>query len=186
MDKEWDEFTSCPVCFEGYEESGDHVPRLLPCSHTLCDKCVRELKEANRLRCPQDRQTYRASRKFPQNNYILKLIRDGKERRYRKCGHHGREINLFCRNEACQQELCSLCMIENHKKHDVEDLFSIKEVKLAEITKEIEKEEERFKDYKNKLNRIREGADEELSRALTEVNTKNEEFSVLLDERLSL
>ena len=185
MDKEWDEFTSCPVCFEDYEESGDHVPRLLPCSHTLCDKCVRELKEANRLRCPQDRQTYRASRKFPQNNYILKQIRDGKERRYKKCGHHGREINLFCRNEACQQELCSLCLTENHKKHDVEDLLLIKEAKLAEIEKEIEKEKEIFKDYKDKLNTIREETCEELSKTLAEVNTKKEELSALLNEKLS-
>ena len=185
MDKELDEFTSCPVCFEDYDESGDHVPRLLPCSHTLCDKCVRELKEGNRIRCPQDRQTYKASRKFPQNNYILNQIRTEKERRYKKCGHHGREINLFCRNEACLQELCSLCLTENHKKHDVEDLLSIKEVKLVEIAKEIKKEEERFKDYNNKLNIIREEADEELSKALTEVNRKSEDFSVLLDERLA-
>ena len=182
MDKEVDEFTSCPVCFEDYEEHGDHVPRLLPCSHTLCDKCVRKLKRGNRITCPQDRQTHKASLKLPQNNYILNQIRVEKERR---CGYHGREINLFCRNEACQQELCSLCMIENHKKHNVEDLISIKEAKLAEITKEIEKEKQMFKDYKNKLKTIREEADGELSRALAEVNTKKEELSALLDERLS-
>ena len=188
MDKEVDELTSCSVCFEDYEEHGDHVPRLLPCSHTLCDNCVCELMEENRIRCPQDRKIYQAdseTRKFPQNNYILKQIRDGKKGGFKRCEYHGIEINLYCRNKACQQELCSLCLTEKHKKHDIVDLLSIKEAKLAEIAKEIEKEEERFKDYKNKLNTIREEADEELSKALTEVNTKNEEFSVLLDERVA-
>ena len=31
---------NCPVCFEPYEESGGHVPRILPCYHTLCEVCV--------------------------------------------------------------------------------------------------------------------------------------------------
>ena len=83
MDKEWDEFTSCPVCFEDYEEKGNHIPRLLPCSHTLCDKCVRELKHGKRITCPQDRQTHETlteTHNFPQNNYILKQIHDEKKR----------------------------------------------------------------------------------------------------------
>ena len=188
MDKKVDELTSCSICFEDYEESGDHVPRLLPCSHTLCEKCVCELIDGNNITCPQDRKTCQAdfeTRKFPQNNYILKQIHDGKKRGFKRCVNHGREINLFCRNEACQQELCSLCLTENHKKHDVVDLLSIKEAKLAEIAKDIEKEQEKMKNYGDKINRIREEANEEFSKALIEVNTKKDEFSVLLDERLA-
>ena len=159
MDKEVDEFTSCPVCFEDYEESGDHVPRLLPCSHTLCDKCVCEIMDGNKITCPQDRQTYKKdseTRNFPQNNYILKLIRNAKDKGYKKCADHGREINLFCKNKTCQQDLCSLCLTENHKMHDVVDLLSIKEAKLVEITKEIEKEKENLKNYGDQIKRVHE------------------------------
>ena len=31
-----DDITNCPVCFEEYTEEGDHVPRILPCYHTIC------------------------------------------------------------------------------------------------------------------------------------------------------
>ena len=30
---------TCQVCFEEFEETGDHVPRLLPCTYTLCETC---------------------------------------------------------------------------------------------------------------------------------------------------
>ena len=36
MDREVDDSTNCPICFEPHEEAGDHLPRLLPCTHTLC------------------------------------------------------------------------------------------------------------------------------------------------------
>ena len=188
MAKEVDECTSCPVCFEDYQKSGDCVPRLLPCSHTLCNKCVCQLTHRNRIICPQDRQTFEAHgkrRKFPQNNYILKQIRDAKERNYKTCEYHGREINLFCRNDACQQEVCSLCLTQSHIKHEVVDLLSTKEAKLAEIVKEIEREEGIARNYGNKVNKIREEANEEISKALADVSTKKEELLTLLNERLT-
>ena len=188
MAKEMDECTSCPICFEDYQGSGDHIPRLLPCSHTLCNKCVCQLTHRHRITCPQDRQTFEAHgkrRKFPQNNYILKQIRDAKETIYKKCEYHGREINLFCRNDSCQQEICSLCLTARHKKHEVVDLLSTKEAKLAEIVKEIEKEEKIAKNYGNKLNKVQEEANEEISKAFAETNNKKEELLTLVNERLA-
>ena len=187
MAKEVDECTSCPVCFEDYQESGDCVPRLLPCSHTLCDKCVGKLLNGKKITCPTDRQTFEVhgeSCKFPQNNYILKQISDAKGKVYKKCEYHGREVNLFCSSSSCKQEICSLCLTESHKKHDVVDLLVIKEEKLVEIVKEIEKEKEILQKYGNKLNEVQEEANEDLSKTFAEVNTKNEELSTLLKERL--
>ena len=40
-----------PVCFESYEETGDHLPRLLPCTHTLCHTCVSAMIHCNTLVC---------------------------------------------------------------------------------------------------------------------------------------
>ena len=28
---------SCQVCFHEFREDGEHIPRLLPCTHTLCE-----------------------------------------------------------------------------------------------------------------------------------------------------
>ena len=29
---------ACQICLEYFEETGDHVPRLLPCTDTLCER----------------------------------------------------------------------------------------------------------------------------------------------------
>ena len=65
---------TCQVCFEEFEETGDHVPRLLPCTHTLCETCVGQMIQRDILECPECRQKYCASRgrkSFPQNKYII-------------------------------------------------------------------------------------------------------------------
>ena len=68
----------CHVCLEGFEESGDYVPRLLPCSHTLCHKCLGKLIQERYITCPECRTTHPTpeseDRSFPQNKYILTTL----------------------------------------------------------------------------------------------------------------
>ena len=45
--------TNCSVCFEPYEEKGNHVPLILPCLHTFCEKCIEELVNQKKLECPE-------------------------------------------------------------------------------------------------------------------------------------
>ena len=70
----------CHVCFEGFDESRDCVPRLLPCSHTLCHRCLRKLTRERSVTCPECRTTHITSeseeRSFPQNSYILTILRE--------------------------------------------------------------------------------------------------------------
>ena len=40
---------TCQICLEDFEETGDHVPRILPCSHSLCEKCLKELSGGSRI-----------------------------------------------------------------------------------------------------------------------------------------
>ena len=52
---------NCPVCFEDYGINDDNdIPRLLPCSHTLCGKCTQELIQKNSLQCPECRKHHPA------------------------------------------------------------------------------------------------------------------------------
>ena len=56
VDKQ-DDTTNCPVCFEVYTEEEGLVPRLLPCTHTVCERCIKQLlqgeKQENRgLKAP--------------------------------------------------------------------------------------------------------------------------------------
>ncbi len=68
---------SCSVCLEAFEEEGDRVPKLLPCSHTLCVACLQSLNNKHRLQCPECRTTHRVLRgeggvlAFPTNRYCV-------------------------------------------------------------------------------------------------------------------
>ena len=55
-----DDLTNCSVCFELYAENGDHVPRILPCFHTFCEKCIQQLFRGRLLTCPECRITHSA------------------------------------------------------------------------------------------------------------------------------
>ena len=81
MSEELDDSAFCPVCFECYSESGVAVPRLLPCTHTLCHACVDKFIKNSTLVCPQDRKAHPALSgvlSFPQNKYVLKMMTQGK------------------------------------------------------------------------------------------------------------
>ena len=68
------EILCCSVCLEDYEEDGDHIPRLLPCTHTLCEACIKHLIKDNKLECPECRKQHKASngeKSFSQNKYLL-------------------------------------------------------------------------------------------------------------------
>ena len=45
--------TNCPVCYESYGETGENIPRLLPCVCSVCGKCIDELLDGNLLDCPE-------------------------------------------------------------------------------------------------------------------------------------
>ncbi len=65
--------TECSVCLETFSQDGDRVPKLLPCSHTLCLGCLMELVKGPKVDCPECRQEHRLSHgaagSFPSNRY---------------------------------------------------------------------------------------------------------------------
>ena len=40
-----DNFLTCPTCIGPYDE-GEHAPKLLPCSHTLCRMCLERISSS--------------------------------------------------------------------------------------------------------------------------------------------
>ena len=131
-----DEITCCPVCFELYGENEDRLPRILPCHNTLCEKCIKELLRAgNSLRCPfNDNENHRAPKQeksFPQNKYILGHLGGSK---FETCKIHIREMSLFCKEVLCDKPICSLCLLEEHKTHEIVDVIE-EQKELAEKVK---------------------------------------------------
>ena len=114
------ESLSCPVCFEEFRENGDHVPRLLPCSHSLCQRCTGQLIPDNRLECPTCRVKHEARQEemsFPQNILTLmkkKHIEEGEKGEYTMCTEHEKDEVLFCQEPGCKIAICILCLSASH------------------------------------------------------------------------
>ena len=69
---------------------------------------------------------------FPQNKYIVTQLRKQKasgrarveamvDQRSNMCDKHGKEMNMFCKEEVCQKAICHLCLVKFHKFHDIVD-----------------------------------------------------------------
>ena len=52
--------TECSVCMESFEREGEICPKLLPCSHIICLRCLRQLAQGQggRVQCPQCRDDH--------------------------------------------------------------------------------------------------------------------------------
>lgn len=111
-----DSESECTVCSEEYKDSGDHIPRLLPCSHTICESCVSKMIAEDALECPECKKTHPATeggRSFPQNRYIFQIMKNRKN----MCKAHGQQMSFFCPAYACQKEICAQCFADDHRKH---------------------------------------------------------------------
>ncbi len=136
------DLSTCTICMEDYTISGAHVPRILPCHHTVCDKCLSTLLVASRrMVCPECRAEHPApeqAKSFPQNKYILSHIASGTRTGSKKkqpgewCAAHGKEMALFCEESQCNRPLCVGC-IGQHKGHLVAELEAVMGVRKRQL-----------------------------------------------------
>ena len=122
--------------FEKYtSDEGEHTPRILPCSHTLCQKCIHHMLRRDTLECPECRVVHAAENdvlSFPQNKYICANITKGRViptaplappvSEYDSCAEHERDLSLYCKGAKCQKPVCEICLINEHRTHDVIDI----------------------------------------------------------------
>lgn len=55
----------CFICLEDYNEQ-QNLPRILPCGHIVCNKCLIELGRSSvftKIKCPQDRHSFKVKRR---------------------------------------------------------------------------------------------------------------------------
>ena len=201
---------SCQVCFEEFEENGDHILRLLPCTHTLCHTCVGQLIQENKIECPECREKHEAKneeKSFPQNKYILTQVKrkssheQRKAYEFQKCVDHGKELsNLFCREPGCEMPICRLCLIKDHRKHDVINIEKQeKEVSMrdlmrtdmnlatgVEMMSQAKKNiEERTKSVIKVIKKKKEEFDRHCEKMIKEVEGTNKLQNMLIDVEIS-
>ena len=67
--------TECSICLEKYEKQGDKIPKLLPCSHTVCLQCTGQLIQNSKLICPECRtENIVPAGGFPANRYLIENL----------------------------------------------------------------------------------------------------------------
>ena len=196
VDDDVPEILQCPVCYEEFEEAGDHVPRILPCSHTLCDSCIPRLMEYNRLSCPICKKRHdagRAENRFPQNIFTLELIKTRSEvssrklnDESRKCPDHERnEKSLFCRDPGCQKAICALCFSKDHRRHTVVAIEEETQEVLAVLLENIETTNE---DFNTKIVRIALVSEDVITKtesSLEQLKKKKEEIMKDFDKMIT-
>ena len=183
-----DEMTNCSVCFEIYDVTGDHVPRLLPCSHTLCEKCLSHLLPSNVLTCPECRIKHIADdgvMSFPQNKYIISHIRRSAKDQIGDvecCREHRKEASFYCKEVGCQKVICNTCLVKLHKFHDIVDIHE-------ELNEQQELLENKVKTLKVILETkmavalaAKAKAEESFNCSLRKINSRREEIIELFDQ----
>ena len=121
--------TRCPVCQDNYLPTGLQSPRILPCGHSECGRCVHKHQEIaarereNNFRCPVCRTEVSRACHVPENRYLREMIEKRNECEQNFCaveGHEGRELSLYCAN--CKADVCPLCIVELHSGHSLQRL----------------------------------------------------------------
>ena len=179
MEDEIDDSTHCPICFEPYEDTGDRLPRLLPCTHTLCHACVGELITRSTLVCPQDRQghpAFQGARSFPQNKYILNHLKRQEEKGelFEVCRRHKKKMFFYCKD--CKVVICPVCIQQKHQKHRIIDFFREK----LDVVPLIEK----LNGYRNELLATKEEIDEDCKDKIIRLRKNKEDLFKLLDDKI--
>jgi tripartite motif-containing protein 2/3 len=105
-------------------DGGDHSPKLLPCSHTICLECLTRIVATfardSQFRCPICRELITIPRGGVQAlppsflvNQLLDLMARQRREVVPKCSTHLNQELLFC--ETCDSVFCSTCTGGSHK-----------------------------------------------------------------------
>lgn len=139
-------FLTCGTCLNTYD-AGQHAPKLLTCSHTLCKMCLESIcsqpgvPEIGSFRCPICRELIHLPREgvinFPPSflvNQLLDLVNRQRREVIPKCSSHVTQELLFC--ETCDIVFCLLCNNGSHStincKHTVIP-FAVAIKRMSEI-----------------------------------------------------
>lgn len=110
--------------FSGMYDGGEHTPKLLQCSHTVCLHCLTRIaaspsRDTGSFRCPICRELIVIPRggvaALPPSflvNQLLDLMSRQRREVIPKCSVHINQELLFC--ETCDTVFCTLCTGGSH------------------------------------------------------------------------
>ncbi len=191
--------TECAVCMEGYEAEGEKRPKLLPCSHTLCAGCVKQLTEGFRIQCPECRESHLIPMEdFPTNRYILPFLGGIKveatgSTETEICQKHSRPCAFYCTDPKCLQMLCPQCPTQDHRDHKnlVGSFESLKDsmnhlcVEAADTVENLEDFVKKVEEIKETVNSAGETAKHQIHKAQVEAVKKLTQHATAMKEEVT-
>lgn len=134
-------YLQCTNCDQGYNQT-DRVPRILPCLHGCCEKCLLEIKSSDHIKCPTCSERHLLANgevsTFPVDDSRGSLITYSKiqtKNTELTCDECSSQKKAVSRCAECVQFLCKECT-DAHKRtkvtktHPVMTLDELKDASL--------------------------------------------------------
>ena len=132
---EFDQIFECGICFKPYNHN-DKKPISLPCGHSFCSDCIRQLYKHQMIKCPYDKISHNIlPENLPVNYSVLTALPMGVQSNAAQEGgvdaqgkqvasikfcdvHPSKKVKFYCKN--CRTMFCSKCILKHTEmKHDV-------------------------------------------------------------------
>ncbi|VDI24710.1 Hypothetical predicted protein [Mytilus galloprovincialis] len=124
-------YLECGICTEAFDEE-NHIPKLLPCLHTFCLKCISSLHNRKTLTCPLCKKTHDIKTNdfscLPKDNtrrdltaFLEKFAKHYSER----CNICMEITKIVCKCENCSVNICSQCKSRHKREKPMHTLTKI-------------------------------------------------------------
>lgn len=121
----------CGICLESFQE-----PKVLPCQHTYCKKCLERIifrasgGRVQKITCPECRVETKLQRggvaSLPSSFLIKRLLEvnsDAQLDTSANCEKHPEEqVDLYC---DCGEPICRACAVIDHRLHSNQPLSKV-------------------------------------------------------------
>ncbi|AWO98718.1 putative tripartite motif-containing protein 3-like [Scophthalmus maximus] len=201
------QFLVCSICLDHY-----HNPKVLPCLHTFCEKCLQNYipPQSLTLSCPVCRQTSILPEKGVaalQNNFFITnlmevLQRDPECSRPEACSvlesasaatacqplscpnHEGKVMEFYC--ESCETAMCLECTEGEHREHVTVPLRDVLEQHKSALKNQLDTVRNRLPQLTAAIelvNEISKQLSERKNGAVTEISNTFDELEKALHQR---
>ena len=147
----------CGICFKPYNHN-EKKPISLPCGHSFCFECVKQIYKHQVIKCPYDKVAHHSvPENLPVNYQVLTALPMGssnqtsgdsndpqgqKSNPIRFCEiHPSKKVKFYCKND--RSMFCSKCILKHTEmKHEVIQISpKIEEMKkmVEEMVSEVDK-----------------------------------------------
>uniref|UniRef100_A0A3Q3K835 RING-type E3 ubiquitin transferase n=1 Tax=Monopterus albus TaxID=43700 RepID=A0A3Q3K835_MONAL len=201
------QFLVCSICLDHY-----HNPKVLPCLHTFCEKCLQNYipPQSLTLSCPVCRQTSILPEKGVaalQNNFFITnlmevLQRDPECSRPETCSvlesasaatacpplscpnHEGKVMEFYC--QSCETAMCLECTEGEHREHVTVPLRDVLEQHKSELKNQLDTVRNRLPQLTTAIGLVSEISKQLMERkneAVTEITNTFDELEKALYQR---